>query len=92
MPRVKLTRHLFTYFPDLQGRELVVDASDVAGVVREMERMAPGFAHYVCDERGRMRTHVNIFVGDERIVDRDRLSDAVAPDAQVFILQALSGG
>jgi hypothetical protein len=46
----------------------------------------------VCDERGRLRTHVNIFIDEERVADRARLSDPVAPDARVFILQALSGG
>ena len=92
MPRVELTRHLYRFFPALQGTEIVVEASTVAEVVRALDRMAPGFAFYVCDERGRLRTHVNVFIGDERIVDRERLSDRVAPDSCVFILQALSGG
>jgi hypothetical protein len=92
MARVELTRHLFTFFPDLEGKELVVSASTVADVVREVERMAPGFAFYVCDERGRLRTHVNIFVGEERVADRQRLSDRVEPDSRVYIMQALSGG
>lgn len=92
MPRVKLTRHLYTYFPQLEGKEIVVEATDVAEVVRAMEAIAPGFAFYVCDERGRLRTHVNIFVNDERIVDRGGLTDRVDPDATVHILQALSGG
>ena len=92
MAKVELTRHLFTFFPQLAGKELRVDAATVADVVREMERIAPGFAFYVCDERGRLRTHVNIFVGEESIADRTRLSDPVGPDARVFIMQALSGG
>jgi len=92
MAKVRLTRHLFTFFPDLEGREIVVDASTVAGVVRAMEAIAPGFAFYVCDERGRLRRHVNIFVEEEMVTDRATLSDPVKPDQQVFILQALSGG
>lgn len=89
---VQLTRHLYSFFPQLEGKSLVVQAETVADVVREMEKMAPGFAFYVCDERGRLRTHVNVFVGEEPIADRGRLSDRVGPDARVFILQALSGG
>ena len=92
MATVELTRHLYRFFPQLEGKEIVVPATTVAEVVAEMEKLAPGFAFYVCDERGRLRVHVNIFVGDERIVDRVRLSDPVAPDARVFVLQALSGG
>lgn len=89
---VELTRHLFSFFPQLEGKALVVEAATVADVLREMEKLAPGFAFYVCDERGRLRTHVNIFIGEEPISDRGRLSDPVSPNARVFILQALSGG
>lgn len=92
MAKVHLTRHLYAFFPDLEGKELAVEASTVADVVRGMEKIAPGFAFYVCDERGRVRTHVNIFVGEEMIADRTRLSDPVGPDSRVFIMQALSGG
>lgn len=92
MAKVELTRHLYAFFPALEGREISVQAATVAEVVREMERAAPGFAFYVCDERGRLRTHVNVFVDDQLIVDRARLSDPVRPDSTVFILQALSGG
>lgn len=92
MAKVELTRHLYTFFPDLEGRDLHVEASNVAEVVQEMDRLAPGFAFYVCDERGRLRTHVNVFIGDDRIADRERLTDRVYADTRVFILQALSGG
>ena len=92
MAKVELTRHLYTFFPFLEDRELVVDAATVADVVREIEKIAPGFAFYVCDERGRLRRHVNIFVGEDRITDRVTLSDRVVADSRVFILQALSGG
>jgi sulfur-carrier protein len=92
MARVELTRHLFAYFPQLEGRELVVEAATVADVVREMEGIAPGFAFYICDERGRLRTHVNIFIGNDRVADRGRLTDRLEADSRVFIMQALSGG
>jgi sulfur-carrier protein len=92
MARVELTAHLHTFFPDLKGRELVVSGSTVAEVLREIDAIAPGFTFYVCDERGRLRTHVNIFVGEERVGDRQRLSDKVEPDSVVYIMQALSGG
>jgi hypothetical protein len=57
-----------------------------------MEALAPGFAFYVCDERGRLRTHVNIFVENNRVADRARLTDRVEADSRIFIMQALSGG
>ena len=92
MARVELTNHLYTFFPALEGKDLRVEADTVADVIREMERIAPGFAFYVCDERGRLRRHVNIFVEEERVADRRRLSDRLEPESRVFIMQALSGG
>jgi molybdopterin synthase sulfur carrier subunit len=92
MVKVELTRHLYNFFPKLEGEEIHVEASTVAEVVRQVDAIAPGFAFYVCDERGRLRTHVNIFIEEELIADRARLSDPVKPDSRVFILQALSGG
>jgi len=89
---VELTNHLFAFFPALQGRALVVPGATVAEVVRGMEALAPGFTFYVCDELGRLRQHVNIFVGERRVADRATLSDAVEPGERVLILQALSGG
>jgi hypothetical protein len=35
---------------------------------------------------------VNVFVNATMIADRDGLSDAVRPDDEVFVFQALSGG
>ena len=92
MAHVTLTSHLFAFFPHLQGKDLVVDAETVAGVVQGLEEMAPGFAFYICDERGRLRRHVNIFLGKQRISDARTLSDPVDADSRVFIMQALSGG
>ncbi|HET6611471.1 MAG TPA: MoaD/ThiS family protein [Kofleriaceae bacterium] len=92
MARVEITKHLFAFFPQLEGKELLVDATTVAGVIEAMEAMAKGFAFYICDERGRLRRHVNIFVDEQMIGDRRGLSDPVESTSRVLIMQALSGG
>lgn len=92
MATVEVTKHLWEFLPTLRNKTLEVKARTVAEVVAEVERVAPGFAYYICDERGCLRTHVNIFVGQERILDRTRLSDPVTDDSRVLIMQALSGG
>lgn len=92
MATVEITKHLWEFLPALRDKTLTVQASSVAEVVREVERLAPGFTYYICDERGCLRTHVNIFIGQERILDRTRLSDPVGDDSRVLIMQALSGG
>ena len=63
MPTVELTRHLYSFFPKLEGKALHVEnATTVAEVVHAMDELAPGLGFYICDERGRLRRHVNIFV------------------------------
>jgi molybdopterin synthase sulfur carrier subunit len=52
----------------------------------------PLLAGYVLDEQGRLRKHVNIYLDGALITDRLRLSDAVTPGAEIYVLQALSGG
>ncbi len=92
VPRVELTKHLYQFFPELEGNDLVVEAETVAEVVRALDAIAPGIAFYVCDERGRLRQHVNVFIEEEPVIDRRALTDRVQPGSRVFILQALSGG
>jgi molybdopterin synthase sulfur carrier subunit len=92
MARLTITPHLRRFFPALAEGEAEVAGATVREIVDALERRYPGFASYVVDEAGRLRRHVNVFVGDEPIGDRVGLSDVVGPDAHVSILQALSGG
>lgn len=91
MARVTFTRHLQRFFPSLKELEQV-PGTTVRELLDELDRRYPGFAAYVADETGRLRRHVNIFVRDEPICDRESLGDRVGPDDKVFIVQALSGG
>ena len=92
MAKVEMTKHLFQFFPQLEGKELVIEAATVADVVRGLDAIAPGIAFYLCDERGRLRQHVNVFIEEEPVIDRRDLSDRVEASSRVFIMQALSGG
>ena len=92
MASIELTRHLFQFFPQLAERAIEVEAATVAEALQALERIAPGIAFYLCDERGRLRPHVNVFIGKEPVRDRFRLSDPIGPGDRLFIMQALSGG
>jgi hypothetical protein len=91
MAQVRFTSHLKRFFPDLTNGE-IVEGSTVAEVVGALELRHPGLGGYLIDERGRLRKHVNIFIGDTRINDNETLQDPVTPDTVLFIMQALSGG
>ncbi len=60
----------------------------LAGYFRENPR-AEG---YVLDEQGALRKHMMVFVDGRQIEDRTKLSDAVSENAEVAVMQALSGG
>ncbi|HEY2512977.1 MAG TPA: MoaD/ThiS family protein [Polyangiaceae bacterium] len=90
MAHVTFTPHLQRFFPTLTACE--IEGATVRAVIDELERRYPGFASYVVDEAGRLRRHVNIFVAEEPIRDRERLGDVVGAGTAVFIVQALSGG
>jgi len=91
MPRVKFTSHLQKFFPDLQ-QNIQVEGHTAAEVVTALNHHYPGLAAYVVDERGALRKHVNLFIGQEMVTDRQRLQDTVGDNDTLFIMQALSGG
>ena len=47
---------------------------------------------YVLDERGALRKHMVIYVDGAAVVDRAKLTDRVPANAEVWVMQALSGG
>lgn len=90
MVQVKFTSHLYRFFPGLT--ELKVEGHTIAEVVAALDECYPGLADYVVDETGALRKHVNIFIGEDLIYDRQHLQDTVQPGDRIFIMQALSGG
>lgn len=90
MPLVKFTKNLQRFFSDIQT--INVEGETVAEVVAALDQYYPGLTAYLLDDRGALREHVNIFVNEELIQDRQTLTDALEAHDQVYVLQALSGG
>jgi molybdopterin converting factor small subunit len=66
-----------------------VDGDTVGAVFAELDRRYPGIRFRVIDEQDRLRKHMKVWVNDEAVRD---LATPVAPDDEVTIMQALSGG
>ena len=47
---------------------------------------------YVLDDQSALRKHMNVFVDGNRVRDRIHLSDLVPANAEIYVIQALSGG
>lgn len=90
MPTVKFTKNLLRFYPTPQT--VAVEGASVAAVIAALEARYPGLSGYFIDDQGQLREHVNIFVGNQLIHDRKKLSDPVRADDVVYIMQALSGG
>jgi molybdopterin synthase sulfur carrier subunit len=84
------------FTPTLQRHVQVPPCEVEGGTVREvLDRLfaeAPRARGYVLDEQGALRKHVTVFVDGETVQDRDGLSYPVGAAAQVYVMQALSGG
>lgn len=89
MPQVAFTSQLqrFTETPEI--RTAAATLRDALSAAFEVN---PRLRHYVLDEQGHLRQHVVVYISGRRVVDRQALSDALAPDDKVYVLQALTGG
>ena len=69
-------------------REVAVAGATVGQALRDLERIHPGLAGWILDDRGAIREHVAVFVSGDRVHD-----DALLPDdARLEIVGAVSGG
>jgi sulfur-carrier protein len=89
MPRVTFTSQLqrFTETPEVD-----TDAATLRAALAAAFELNPRLRHYVLDEQGHLRPHVVVFIEGRRASDRETLTDALAPDDKVYVLQALTGG
>lgn len=87
---------LIRFTPTLQRHvacaDVQVDAATVREALAAVFTRTPNLRSYLVDEQGALRRHVTVFVDGLPICDRTRLSDALRPDSDVDVLQALSGG
>jgi sulfur-carrier protein len=86
MPVVRLRAPL----SELAGgnRELELEGSTVAEVLRALEREHPETKGWILDERGQIREHVNVFVNR----DYGREDTAVGAGDRLHVIPAISGG
>jgi hypothetical protein len=69
-----------------------VHGGTVREVLDEVFVANPRLRSYLVDEHGRLRRHVNVYVNEAPVADRIGLSDTVAPEDDIYVFQALSGG
>jgi molybdopterin synthase sulfur carrier subunit len=84
---VTLPVALVRLFPGAVPR-LELPASTVREMVDALDARWPGMRDRLCDSRPAIRRHINVFVEGRRAT----LDTALAPDTEVTVLTAISGG
>ncbi|MEZ6062028.1 MAG: MoaD/ThiS family protein [Planctomycetaceae bacterium] len=72
--------------------ELSLAGETVRQVLVAVKRQHPDLYGCICDETGSVRRHVNLFVNDSFLHDRDGLETRLEPGDVVSVFQAVSGG
>ena len=90
MPNVKFTPNLKRFYPALEPGHYTADT--IAELLDLIDGQYAGIKDYIVNEQGELRRHVNIFIGNEMVKDKQNLTDILKDEDEVYILQALSGG
>ena len=74
--------------------EFVVDlpGETVGEALEALFARHPTLRGYVLDDRGAVRRHVALFVDGDALQPKSDFGRPLRPDAEVYVMQALSGG
>jgi len=72
--------------------ELSISAQTVRAALEDLERSQSALYRNICDETGRVRRHLNVFVNSDNVRDLDGVETRLTPGDVVTILPAVSGG
>lgn len=87
MADVRLPPTLPSLYADLP-RRLEVDAATVNDVIDRLDERWPGLRDRLCEPGPALRTHINVYVDQERA----GLDTALEPGSRVDVIAAISGG
>ena len=61
-------------------------------VLADIDRRHPGFRSLIVDDAGRIKTYVNVYIGDQDARAGGGLSAAVSDGVEVMLIPAMAGG
>jgi molybdopterin synthase sulfur carrier subunit len=72
--------------------EVDVQGDTVKSLVDDLERKFPGFKERICDETGKVRRFVNVYVNGDDIRFLQNLETSVRDGDSISIVPAIAGG
>ena len=93
-PAPTITIHVFGQLREYcAGKsQLSVSAPTVRAALEHLERSQSALYRNLCDETGKVRRNLNVFVNSDNARDLEGIDTALAPGDVVTILPAVSGG
>ncbi len=69
-----------------------VDANNIDGLLNGLEQTHPGIKERICDESGKVRRFVNVYLNEEDIRFLQKEETPVKDGDEVSIVPAIAGG
>ena len=74
------------------SEEVGASGATIAAVVEDLERQFPGIKEKLCDDEGRVRRFVNIYLNGDDIRFLQNLETGVKDGDELSIVPAIAGG
>lgn len=71
---------------------LAADGSTLGDVIADIDRRHPGFRSLIVDDAGRLKTYVNVYIGDQDARSNGGLGAPVRDGSEVMLIPAMAGG
>lgn len=75
-----------------QKAEVEVSAANVKGLIQELEKKFPGIKDRLCDEQGKIRRFVNVYLNEEDIRFLKQDETTLKDGDEISIVPAIAGG
>ena len=72
--------------------KIVASGRTLADVIADIDRQHPGFSGRVLDDAGKLRTYVNVYIGEDDARTQGGTAARVPEDAEVMVIPAMAGG
>ncbi len=93
-PSAGATVHLPGSLRARAGKRASVRAqgATVRAIIEDLDRQFPGLRAHLCEETGKLRPFVNIFLEHDNVRDLQGLDTPVEGDATIHVLLSVAGG
>jgi len=72
--------------------DLQVSGTNIKEIIDNMESQFPGIKENLCDSEGNLKRFVNIYIGEDNIVDLDKMNTPVSDGSELSLVPAIAGG